>query len=94
MIQLDTYSIAILGLVFTAAGFLCARVSETKKEATSDAEDMQGVKDSLDYIKDTVRDTRSDVRAINSKLSDHAETIAELRTRVGNCENRLDKGGL
>lgn len=51
----------------------------------------QGIRDKLDYISDTARDTREDVRALDRKLDDHAARIAKVEVQVEEHGKRIDK---
>lgn len=50
----------------------------------------QAIRDKLDYISDTARDTREDVRALDRKLDDHASRIARVEERVDAHERRIE----
>lgn len=51
----------------------------------------QGLRDKLDYISDTARETREDVRSINRKLDNHAERITKIEARLEDHGRRIDK---
>lgn len=50
----------------------------------------QAIRDKLDYISDTTRDTREDVRALDRKLDDHASRIARVEAEVEAHEKRIE----
>ena len=51
----------------------------------------QAVRDKLDYISDTARDTREDVRALGRKLDDHAARITKIETRLEDHDRRIGR---
>ena len=79
----------IAGLVAFVA-FLIARRDAHRDEGSQ----WQSVRDRLDVISDTTRDTREDVRAITRKLDDHAARLAKGEQRLDDIERRLDKADL
>lgn len=74
-----TAIVAVLGLVY-------ARVSSHRDEASG----TQAIRDKLDYISDTARDTREDVRALDRKLDDHANRLARVEEHVKDHERRIE----
>ena len=79
----------LAGLVALAV-FLYARRDATRSEGST----YQQIRDKLDYISDTTRDTREDVRALDRKLDDHSTRIIRIEETVKNHGERLDRGGL
>lgn len=63
------------------------------KDRRGTVADSQAVRDKLDYISDTVRDTREDVRALDRKLDDHATRITKIEALVDDHERRIEKLG-
>lgn len=51
----------------------------------------QGIRDKLDYISDTARDTREDVRALDRKMDDHAARITKVEARLEDHDRRIGK---
>lgn len=51
----------------------------------------QAIRDKLDYISDTTRDTREDVRALDRKLDDHATRIGKIETKLEDHERRMER---
>lgn len=49
----------------------------------------QAIRDKLDSIDGTGKDTRADVREINRKLDEDRQQIASISTRVDGMEQRL-----
>jgi septal ring factor EnvC (AmiA/AmiB activator) len=79
----------LAGLVALAV-FLYARRDATRSEGST----YQQIRDKLDYISDTTRDTREDVRALDRKLDDHSTRIIRIEETVKSHGERLDRGGL
>lgn len=57
----------------------------------SAAAESQAIRDKLDYISDTTRDTREDVRALDRKLDDHASRIGKIEIKMDEHTRRLDR---
>lgn len=70
-----------------------ALVLNFAKDKRGTVADSQAVRDKLDYISDTVRDTREDVRALDRKLDDHATRITKIEALVDDHERRIEKLG-
>lgn len=51
----------------------------------------QAIRDKLDYISDTTRDTREDVRALDRKLDDHATRIGKIETNINDHARRIER---
>jgi hypothetical protein len=79
----------LAGLVALAV-FLYARRDASRGEGST----YQAIRDKLDYISDTTRDTREDVRALDRKLDDHAARLTRVEEKVKDHDRRLSKGGL
>ncbi len=58
---------------------------------SADISNAQAIRDKLDYISDTTRDTREDVRALDRKLDDHAARITKIEARVDDYGRRIEK---
>ena len=69
---------AVLGLVLSVA-----------RGRRGDVESNQAIRDKLDYISDTTRDTRDDVREIKRTLDDHSARLARLEERTDDHARRL-----
>ena len=80
IIALVSASVAALALLFN--------LLRTRGDSISDT---QAIRDKLDYISDTTRDTREDVRALDRKLDDHAARIAKIEQRTEDHERRIEK---
>lgn len=61
------------------------------RERKGDVSESQAIRDKLDYISDTTRDTREDVRALDRKLDDHATRIGKVETKLDDHARRLDR---
>lgn len=61
------------------------------KSAHGSVEQTQAIRDKLDYIADTTRDTREDVRQLDRKLDDHASRLTKIEAKVEDHGRRLDK---
>lgn len=61
------------------------------RERKSNVMDSQTVRDKLDYISDTARDTREDVRALDRKLDDHTSRIAKVEAHVEAQDKRIQR---
>ena len=66
-----------------------ALVFNVLKDRRNEVLTSQGVRDKLDYISDTTRDTREDVRALDRKLDDHAARITKIETRLEDHDRRI-----
>ena len=51
----------------------------------------QAIRDKLDSIDDSVRDTRADVREMNRKLDEDRQALAAIGTRVDGIERRVER---
>lgn len=79
--------IAIVSVIVAA----CALLLNFNKEHRTDVSDTQAIRDKLDYISDTTRDTREDVRALDRKLDDHASRITKIETKLEDHERRIER---
>lgn len=61
------------------------------KSTHGSVEQTQAIRDKLDYIADTTRDTREDVRQLDRKLDDHASRLTKIEAKVEDHGRRLDK---
>lgn len=61
------------------------------RERKGSVSESQAIRDKLDYISDTTRDTREDVRALDRKLDDHATRIGKVETKLDDHARRLDR---
>lgn len=61
------------------------------KDRRGDVLASQAIRDKLDYISDTTRDTREDVRALDRKLDDHATRIGKIETRLDEHDRRIGR---
>ncbi|MBR2681762.1 MAG: hypothetical protein IKG69_09835 [Atopobiaceae bacterium] len=68
-----------------------ALVLNYAKDRRGSIESSQAIRDKLDYISDTARDTREDVRALDRKLDDHASRIGKIETKVDEHSRRLER---
>lgn len=75
-----TACVAVIGLVISVA-----------RSRRTDAQSTQAIKDKLDYISNTTRDTRDDVRDLSRKLEDHNARIVRLEERADNHARRIAK---
>ena len=73
--------------VVALAVFLYARRDASRDEGGS----LQAIRDKLDYISDTTRDTREDVRALDRKLDDHATRITRVEETLKDHDRRLER---
>ena len=60
------------------------------KDRRADTSPLQGIRDKLDYIGDTTRDTREDVRALDRKLDDHASRLSRVEAHMESLDKRVD----
>ena len=67
---------------------LLLNLARDRRSATAES---QAIRDKLDYISDTTRDTREDVRALDRKLDDHASRIGKIETKMDDHARRLDR---
>ena len=70
--------IVALVSVCIAALTLLLNLSRDRRGAVSET---QAIRDKLDYIADTTRDTREDVRNLDRKLDDHARRLDRLESK-------------
>lgn len=68
-----------------------ALVLSFARDKKGEIANTQAIRDKLDYISDTTRDTREDVRALDRKLDDHATRIGKIETKVNDHARRLDR---
>lgn len=68
-----------------------ALVLSFTRDKKGEIANTQAIRDKLDYISDTTRDTREDVRALDRKLDDHATRIGKIETKVNDHARRLDR---
>lgn len=61
------------------------------KDRKADVSFSQAIRDKLDYISDTTRDTREDVRALDRKLDDHAARLTRVEEKVKDHDRRIGK---
>lgn len=61
------------------------------RDRRGDVSESQAIRDKLDYISDTTRDTREDVRALDRKLDDHATELGKIETKLDDHARRLDR---
>ena len=61
------------------------------RDRKGDVSESQAIRDKLDYISDTTRDTREDVRALDRKLDDHATELGKIETKLDDHARRLDR---
>lgn len=78
--------IVALASVCIAGLSLLLNFSRDRKGAVSES---QAIRDKLDYISDTTRDTREDVRALDRKLDDHATKLGKIETKLDDHARRL-----
>lgn len=79
--------VAIVALVVSA----CTLAANLLKDRRGEVLTAQSVRDKLDYISDTARDTREDVRALDRKLDDHSTRITKLESKLDEQGRRIDK---
>lgn len=80
--------IVALASVCIAGLTLLLNFTRDRKGAVSES---QAIRDKLDYISDTTRDTREDVRNLDRKLDDHATRIGKVETKLDDHARRLDR---
>lgn len=61
------------------------------RDRRRDTSESQAIRDKLDYISDTARDTREDVRQISRQLNDHNARIGKMETKIEEQARRLDR---
>lgn len=61
------------------------------RERRGSVSESQAIRDKLDYISDTTRDTREDVRALDRKLDDHATELGKIETKLDDHARRLER---
>lgn len=79
--------VALAGLAVAAMGLLGGWLASRSK-ATQDG---QAIRDKLDSIDGTGKDTRADVREINRKLDEDRRQLASVTSRVDSVEQRLSR---
>lgn len=80
----------IVSLVSVCIAGLALLLNFTRERRGAVSE-SQAIRDKLDYISDTTRDTREDVRALDRKLDDHATRIGKVETKLDDHARRLDR---
>lgn len=80
----------IIALVSASVAVLALILNYTRAH-NGDISNAQAIRDKLDYISDTTRDTREDVRALDRKLDDHAARISKIEARVDDHDRRIEK---
>lgn len=68
-----------------------ALVLNFSKDRRSTISDTQVIRDKLEVINDTTRDTRDDVRQLDRKLDDHAARITKIETELKDHDRRITK---
>lgn len=66
--------------------FIFARRDASRAEGST----LQAIRDRLDRINDTTRETRDDVRDIKRTLDDHGARLVRLEERVTDHSRRLE----
>ena len=79
--------VAVLALVVSALTLTASWL----KEKRGDILTSQSVRDKLDYISDTTRDTREEVRNLDRKLDDHASRLTKVEAKVDEHDRRLER---
>ena len=77
--------------VVSAAIAAVALVMTLLRDRRGEVMTSQAVRDKLDYISDTARDTREDVRALDRKLDDHAARITKIEARLEDHDRRIGR---
>ena len=80
----------IIALVSASVAVLALILNYTRAH-NGDVSNAQAIRDKLDYISDTTRDTREDVRALDRKLDDHAARITKVEAKLEDHERRIEK---
>lgn len=79
--------VAVASAVIAGLALLLSVWRDRKGEVLS----SQAIRDKLDYISDTARDTREDVRALGRKLDDHAARITKIEARLEDHDRRIGR---
>lgn len=79
-----------IALASVAVALLALMVG-VNRDRRGGAMDSQTVRDKLDYISDTARDTREDVRALDRKMDDHANRITRAEARIEEQDRRISR---
>ena len=74
-----------------AAVALASLLYTMLKDRGGNVSASQAIRDKLDYISDTTRDTREDVRALDRKLDDHASRIVKVEEKLKDHDRRIEK---
>lgn len=77
--------------VASAAIAAVALVTTLLRDRRGEVMTSQAVRDKLDYISDTARDTREDVRALDRKLDDHAARITKIEAKLDDHDRRIGR---
>lgn len=80
-------TIATLSAIVAALAFVFTLLRDRRGEVMT----SQAVRDKLDYISDTARDTREDVRALDRKLDDHAARITKIEAKLDDHDRRIGR---
>lgn len=80
-------TVAIVSAAIAAVALVVGLLRDRRGEVMT----SQAVRDKLDYISDTARDTREDVRALDRKLDDHAARITRIEARIEDHDRRIER---
>ena len=80
-------AVAVTSAVIAAIALVVGVLRDRRGEVMT----SQAVRDKLDYISDTARDTREDVRALDRKLDDHAARITKIEAKLDDHDRRIGR---
>lgn len=84
-------NISELVAIVSAAIASLALLLNFSKDRRSSISDTQVIRDKLEVINDTTRDTRDDVRQLDRKLDDHATRITKIETELKDHDRRIER---
>ena len=80
-------AVAVASAVIAAIALVVGVLRDRRGEVMT----SQAVRDKLDYISDTARDTREDVRALDRKLDDHSARITKMEAHIEEHDRRISR---
>lgn len=80
-------TVAVVSAAIAGLALLATLLRDRRGEVMT----SQAVRDKLDYISDTARDTREDVRELGRKLDDHAARITKMEARMEDHDRRIQR---
>lgn len=85
-------------MILNVTIFIITRVRDTKKDASTNAEGFASLREGilkanlkLDQVCSTMNETRSDIKAMDKKMTEHSEAIAILKRDLETAFIRIDE---